>query len=365
MEELEALIGLKMCDGIGDISANKLLSYCGSAVSVFKEKSKHLSSIPGISAGIIDALHKGVDWGLVERELAFIAKNNIKTISILDPNYPQKLAQTDNPPVILFVRGDMSLLNTFACISIVGTRTPSYYGLEVVSNIISELKGMGVVIISGLALGIDIAAHKASLEQEIPTFGIVGHGLKTIYPQHHAPFVQQMIDHKGGVISEFFSDMIPNRENFPKRNRIIAGLSGATLVIEASKKSGTIITAEYALQYHRKVFALPGRINDKLSEGCNFLLKKSSVKPIASIVDLIDELGIKRKTKEVKKIINHADLNLQEKVVLQLLSSTPKMGLDDLVSKSEMTIGECSSVLLHLEMIGLINNLPGKYYTLG
>jgi len=365
LEELQALIGLKMCDGIGDITANKLLNHCGSATAVFKEKSKHLSSIQGVSVGITEVLNKGVNWKRVDKELEFILKNKINTVSILDPIYPKKLAQTDAAPTLLFFKGNISVLNTSPCISIVGTRTPTHYGMDAVESIITELKNMGVVVISGLALGIDVAAHKSCLTEGVLTFGIVGHGLKTVYPSHHEPVAQEMISAGGGIISEFFSDMIPNRENFPKRNRIIAGLSGATIVIEASKKSGTIITAEYALGYKRKVFALPGRINDKLSEGCNFLLKNSAVKPIVSVIDLIDELGIKKSKKSTIKPVVQINLNTREKLVIELLSSTTKMRLDDLVAKSQMNVGECSNTLLNLEMMGLVKPLPGKVYELG
>jgi DNA processing protein len=363
LEELKALIALKMCDGIGDISAHKLLSYYGSAAAVFEEKRQHLSCIPGISPNIGEWIHTGINWPDVEKEVAFINKNRVNHVSILDRDYPQKLVQTDAPPPVLFFKGSIEPLNSYKCISIVGTRAPTRYGQEVVEQIINELKDRGVIVVSGLALGIDIAAHKECIQNKLITYGIVGHGLQTIYPREHYPFAQQMIDSGGGIITEFFSGVIPNRENFPKRNRIIAGLSSATLVIEASKKSGTLITAHYALAYKRKVFALPGRYNDKYSEGCNFLLSTPSVKPILSIPDLMDELGLGKKLKPVQPKPDVA-LDLDELVLMKIFAHTSRINLDEMTSRSQLNLTKCTAALFNLELKGLIKSLPGKLYEL-
>ncbi len=362
MEELEALIGLRMCDGIGDVTANKLLLHCGSAVAVFKEKSKHLSSIHGISAGVAAALSNEVDWKRVYKEAEFIIKNNIRVVSILDSLYPSLLQKTDSPPTLVFFRGDIGILNSKKCISIVGTRAPSHYGQDITEQLVSLFKDLDVIVVSGLAVGIDITAHRACLNHHLPTFGVVGHGLKTIYPHHHKPYVDEILHQNGGVLSEFFSDMIPNRENFPKRNRIIAGISEATIVIEASKKSGTIITAQYALDYKRKVFVLPGRITDKLSEGCNNLLNNRNVRPIISLTQLIDDLGFKTNFKRL--VPSCIDLNVEEAALLKNFSNSTKIGLEDLASLSQISIGSCVSILLSLEMKGLIKSLPGSSYEL-
>lgn len=303
LEELKALIGLKMCDGIGDITANKLLLACGSAAAVFEEKSQHLSTIPGITANIKEVLRLGIDWARVEKEVDFIEKNHVRLVSIIDPDYPQKLIHIDSPPPVLFFHGSITPLNASPCISIVGTRMPTVYGKEFLRQLISALKDLGVAVISGLAYGIDITAHKECFENNVTTYGVVAHGLKTIYPAAHRPYVNELIRTGGGIVSDYFSEEIPNRENFPKRNRIIAGLSSATLVIEASLNSGTLITADQALSFKRKVFALPGRYMDKSSEGCNYLLSKRGVMPILSIQKLIDELGIGKKPNHISPII--------------------------------------------------------------
>jgi DNA processing protein len=363
LEELKALIGLRMCEGIGDISAFKLLSFCGSASAVFEEKKGHLSGISGISTNIQQILENGVDWALVDKELEFIDKNHINYISIFDPLYPKNLLTIDCPPPLLFFKGDITKLNQFPCISIVGTRNCTRYGTGAVTEIIDSLKSCNVNIISGLAHGIDIASHKECLEKNIPTFGIVGHGLKTIYPAIHTEYANEMIKKGGAIISEFFSEEIPNRENFPKRNRIIAGISSSTIVIEAAPKSGTLITAELALKYNRKVFVLPGRYNDKASEGCNVFLQNSKAKPITSIPSLYAGLGFavaKKKPRETPVVT----LDEDEQKIYDLLSQNLKLGLDNIAAKTELNISFCTSVLFNLEMMGLIKSLPGKAYEL-
>jgi DNA processing protein len=363
LEELKALIGLKMCDGIGDITANKLLMACGSAAGVFEEKNQHLSGIPGITSNIAETLRSGINWGLVDKEVDFIEKNHINLVSILDRAYPQKLIQIDSPPPILFFSGSIEPLNTAPCISIVGTRMPTSYGKEFLQQLIAALKDLGVVVISGLAYGIDITAHKESIQNNVITYGVVAHGLKTVYPAAHRPYVGELIRSGGGIISDYFSEEIPNRENFPKRNRIIAGLSSATLVIEASHNSGTLITADQARSFKRKVFALPGRYMDKSSEGCNYLLSKPGVMPILSVQSLIDDLGVIKKPKPVSSRIS-VSLEPQEKQIMCFFSNVERINLDDLSSRSQLKISECASILFNLEMKGLIRSLPGKTYEL-
>ena len=363
LEELRAIIALKMCDGIGDISAYKLISFCGSAQEVFKEKSKHLSTIPGISASIAGLIHTGIDWKKVDKEVNFIEQNHISYVSIFDPAYPKNLLVTDSPPVLLFFTGTIEKLNHAPCVSIVGTRNATHYGTEAVAEIISSLRNTDVCVISGLAHGIDIITHKYCLQNHVPTFGVVGHGLKTIYPSTHRSYAQQMAESGGGIITEFFSDEIPNRENFPKTNRIIAGLSFATLVIEASQKSGTLITARYALDYKRQLFVLPGRYNDKNSEGCNFLIRTTAAKPILSIGSLCEELRFKKKpAAPLPKIF--LELTLEEQNIMSILHQKSKSYIDHISSVSQLHVSTCSSILFNLEMKGLIRSLPGKVYEL-
>ena len=350
-----------MCDGIGDITAFRLISFLGSASEVFSEKSMHLSDISGIPANIKNLLAHGVPWSKVDEELNFIDKKGIKYTTVLDKTYPQSLLQTPSPPVILFHSGSLDNLHKRTCISIVGTRNCTPYGQEFVENLITEMKTMNISVISGLALGIDITAHRKAVKNTLPTYAIVGHGLKTIYPALHRNTAQEMINSGGGIITEFFSSEKPNRENFPKRNRIIAGLSTATLVIEASPKSGTLITADYALNFKRKVFALPGRYTDKNSLGCNMLLKNKQVKPIISIHDLLDSMGLKSlpaKPAEKKVPVLEPD----EQLIFQLLQTKHEISIDNIASATNLQMNVCSSLLFNLEMQGLVRSLPGKTY---
>lgn len=363
LEELRATIGLKMCEGVGDITAYKLISFCGSAEAVYKEKKQPLLRIPGISSKIFELLHGSIDWGLVEKEIRFVEKNNINYVTIKDREYPKNLLSIDNPPILLFFTGGIEKLNSNPCISIVGTRLATGYGLDAVLEILTALKSTGACIISGLACGIDIAAHKGAMNYLMPTFGVVAHGLKTIYPSIHKIYAQRMTENGGGVLTEFFSEEIPNRENFPKRNRIIAGLSSATIVVEAAKRGGALITAEIALCYKRKLFALPGRYNDKFSEGCNVLIKSKKAKPITSINSLIEELGFKKQTREEKNPLKE-NLTNEELSLVKLLIENSKISLDNISSKSQLNISNCATILFALEMRGLIRSLPGKNYEL-
>ncbi len=361
LEELKSMIALKMCGGIGDATAHKLITHCGSASSVFKEKKKHLSSIPGIPERVFDLLQSGIDFKAVEKELKKIEKARINYVIFRDSAYPRSLLSIDNPPLILFFKGSIEILNLTPCISIVGTRLATGYGQDAITELFSAIKDSDTSVISGLAAGIDIAAHKEALNCHLPTFGIVGHGLHTVYPGIHKPYAEQMCKERGGLISEYFYDEKPNRENFPKRNRIIAGLSYATIVIEAAKKGGALITAEFASGYHRKVFALPGRYNDKYSEGCNALIRTGRAKAILSIDSLVEELGFKKRKIKKKQTV---DLTSDELNIVRILHESSKVGLDNISTKSQLSISSCSALLFNLEMKGVVRSLPGKSYEL-
>ncbi len=361
MEELNAIIGLKMCDGIGDITANKLISFCGSASAVFEEKSRHLSSIPGVPAKIGELLKENIVWELVEKEVDYINRNNINYVTLLDREYPKNLLSIDCAPLLLFFTGTIEKLNTLPCISIVGTRHATPYGIDMVAELVACLQEHNICIVSGLALGIDVAAHKASIRHSVPTFGIVGHGLKTIYPSANKAAAEKLVETGGGIVSEFFFDEIPNRENFPKRNRIIAGLSFATIVVEAAKKGGALITADLAYAYKRKVFAVPGRYNDKFSEGCNELIKNGKALPVLSISSLIEDLGLKRPAVKASPTVE-VQLTSEESALLQIIRNSSKISLDNISAISQLCISGCAAILFGLEMKGIIRNLPGKIY---
>jgi len=342
LEELKALIALKMCEGVGDMTALKLIRHCGSAVAVLREKNKHLSTIPGITDRIYDQLNQGINWASVDKEFDFIVENNIGWVSFQDPQYPSSLRTIDAPPLMLFYTGPLPVVQTNPCISIVGTRFATAYGLQFVEDLVSALKDTGVVIISGLAIGIDIAAHKEAIRSGLSTYGVVAHGIKTIYPSIHRGFARALPGHNSGILTEFFSGEIPNRENFPKRNRIIAGLSGTTIVVEAAKKGGALITADFAKRHKRKLYVLPGRYNDRFSEGCNLLLKSKVAQPVLSVASLLEDLNLSSK-KTVSPAPTRAPLSLEEQKVIGSFGSNKLHSLDHIADRSSFSISQCAS----------------------
>ena len=260
-------IAITSIPNIGDITAKKLIAYCGSSEQVFCEKKSVLEKIPGI--GGINASkiisHKTEALAIAEEELVFIKKNNIKPLFYLNDNYPKRLLHCEDGPVLLYSKGDVEYNNP-KVVSIVGTRKATDYGKEFCDKIVEELASHNPLIVSGLAYGIDVCSHKAALKNNIPTVGVLAHGLDRLYPSQHSSIANKMLEN-GGLLSDYKSRTNPDRENFPKRNRIVAGLSDLTIVIESSKKGGSLITAYLANDYNRDVFALPGRLNDSQSEG--------------------------------------------------------------------------------------------------
>lgn len=364
MEPLKSALGLCFCDGIGPGTAAKLIAACGSLEKVFEADKNQLSNMNGINKNIWQILRTKVDWARVEKEMNYIVKNNINFVLITDSAYPRLLKKIDSPPLILFFSGEIEIINRNQCISIVGTRHATSYGINMVQEFISSISTHPTCIISGLALGIDGAAHKAALANSVPTFGVVAHGLQTIYPSVHRPLASGFKKHGGGLITEFFSDESPNRENFPKRNRIIAGLSATTIVVEAADKGGALITAHYAHKYQRKVYALPGRYTDAYSAGCNDLIEKKRACSIKSVESLIADLGFIHSRDPQHKIVSVMDMPEEERLVYEILQTQNKVSLDAMACYINKDIPRCSHLLFSMEMKGLVRGLPGKIYEL-
>jgi len=254
-------IALSLIPNIGDLLAKKLVSYCGSAENIFKEKKQSLEKIPGIGSFYASAaLNNNSALKMAEKELIFIEKNNIKPIYYLDNEYPKRLLHCDDGPIMLYFKGNANL-NAPKIISIVGTREATEYGKETTGKLITDLAQHEVTIISGLAYGIDIQAHKFALENNIPTICVLAHGLDRIYPTIHKNIAEKMLEN-GGWLTDFISDTQPNKENFPKRNRIVAGISDATIVIESKKNGGSLISGDIANNNKRDVFFFPGGIKE-------------------------------------------------------------------------------------------------------
>lgn len=355
-------LALQSVDGIGTINAKKLIAHCGSAQAVFNEKPKNLEKIIGIGKKVTKGLKNTQLMHNAEAELEFINKNNIKVASFLEDDYPEKLKHCIDGPILLFQKGKINLKEK-RIISIVGTRKITNYGKSFLKEFIKDIKKYDPVIISGLAYGIDIYTHQLALENNLQTIAVLAHGLDNIYPKMHKKEAIKMLEN-GGLITEFWSETNPDRENFVKRNRIVAGLSEATIVVESAEKGGSLITADIANSYNRDVFAVPGRVTDVYSKGCNQLIKSNKAAMITSVKDLEYILNWKTEGKQQKVIQKQLfiDLNEQEQNIYDYLIKEGKQNLDVIALKCEYPIYKTATVLLNLELKGAAKPLPGKVF---
>ncbi len=355
-------LALSCIPGIGSVLARNLLSYCGDAEEVFKEKTRNLAHIPGIGPKTLEFLKEHSAMKRAEQELKFIEKFKIKAFFITDDDYPKRLRNCPDAPIIVYFKGNADM-NAGKVISIVGTRNATDYGKEICRTLIEELKVHTPLIISGLAYGIDGAAHKEALKNEIPNIAVLAHGLDRIYPAQHRAMAEKILD-CGGLITEFMSGTIPDRENFPKRNRIIAGLADLTIVVEANIKGGALITAELANSYNRDVFAYPGRINDEFSQGCNFLIKTNRANLMTRVADLEYLMGWTKDQKLPLKPQLSLPINLteDERIIADILYAKGSMGVDNLAILTGFQQSKLVMIILGMEMQGSIISLPGKVY---
>jgi len=365
-KDLVYQIALSLIPGIGCITAKTLVAYTGSAEQVFMEKEKALRAIPGIGTVLSKNIAAADVLSRAEKEFEFISRNNIRALFYLDEEYPQRLHSCEDAPVILFVKGNPDL-NAHKIISVVGTRHATEYGKESVDSFISNLseKGYKILVVSGLAYGIDIRAHKAALSSGLPTVAVMGHGLETIYPSVHASTAKEMVEHQGGLVSEFLSYSPIDPKNFIRRNRIIAGLSDATIVVESARKGGALVTAEIASSYNRDIFAFPGRKGDIYSEGCNFLIKSNKAALIESVADLEYVMNWSSGSKpDAVQPRLFTDLTPDEKIIVDLLQNDGETAIDQICLKTGLAVNKVSPTLLNLEFAGLVKGMPGKIYKL-
>ena len=360
-EELFYLLALQKVEGVGDIVAKKLISHCGTAENVFQTKASQLQMIDGIGSMVLRNLKEKIVFEKAEEELLFIQKNNINWTCFSDKNYPERLKHCVDGPVLLFTSGNINL-NKKRIISIVGTRQITSHGAEFCKNLIAELAPLDPIIVSGFAYGVDIVAHQAALENNLQTIGIVAHGLNQIYPKIHKRYVSK-IEENGGFMTEFWSSSNPEKENFVKRNRIVAGISEATIVIESADKGGSLITANIANDYNRDVFAVPGRTSDKFSQGCNNLIKTQKANLLTSAADIVYILNwnLETKSKPVQKQL-FVSLNNDEQKIYDYLQKSGKQLLDIIALECDFPIYKISSTLLDMELKGVIRPLPGKLF---
>src|SRR5688572_3226807 len=357
-------IALTLIEGVGDVLARQLVSYCGSVEAIFREKKRVLQKIPEIGPKTAASIAGFKNFDRARKELEFARKHNIEMLFYLDDNYPGRLKNCYDAPVLLFYKGTASLNHT-RMVAIVGTRNASEYGKAFTTNLIEELAEMHVTVVSGLAYGIDIAAHKACVKREVETIGVLAHGLDRIYPQAHNPVARKMVGH-GGLITEHVSGADPDRENFPKRNRIIAGLCDAVIVVEAAKKGGALITADIANSYNRDVFALPGRIDDTYSEGCNMLIKSNRAALIQSAADIRYVMGWddSKKTKSNTQKQLFVELTPDEKIIFDFINANQPSAIDSIVSHAAMQPSKVAALLLNMEFAGVLKCLPGKQFVI-
>jgi DNA processing protein len=349
---------------IGDVQAKALINHFGNAASIFHAKKKDLEIIDGIGTIRARSIKEFNNFKLAEAEINFIEKYKIKPLFITDKDYPKRLLNCYDSPVILYFKGNADL-NTSKIIAIVGTRSNNEYGKTVCEKIINDLANQNILIVSGLAFGIDSIAHKSALKNNLKTIGILAHGLDRIYPNQNKLLARQMIEN-GGLLTDFKSGTNPDKQNFPKRNRIVAGISDAVLIIESGLKGGSLITAELANGYNKDVFAIPGRISDAKNEGCNYLIKNNKAALITCADDLLENLGWKEhKTISAKKQRElFIELTADEKIILTILQQQPQVHIDEVYIKSGLNSSAVASALLTLEMQGIVNSLPGKIYKL-
>lgn len=359
--ELLFQVALTFIPQVGAITARNLLSYCGSAEAVFRASHRSLLKIPGIGPKTATNIKQPAVLEEAEKELQFLRAKGIRPIFFTHPDYPRRLRHYSDAPILLYLRGQVDL-NAGRVVAMVGTRTPTAYGRIGVDQIIEGLKPYSPLVVSGLAYGIDIQAHRACLQHQIPTVAVLGSGHRHLYPAAHTSVARDMLS-DGGLLTEFPSPTKPDRENFPMRNRIIAGMADAIVVVETATRGGSIITAELANGYHKDVFAMPGPVNAPFSQGCNRLIKIHKASLIESAADIAYIMGWEKEDQKAGRQQELAfDLSSEEKRVHELLVAENSVGVDLMTHRLSLSAGELSGILLQLEVKGLIRSIPGNRY---
>ncbi len=363
MSDLFYKIALTKIPGVGAVLTKQLVAWCGGIQEVFTASKKDLLKIPGIGKKTLEGILAKSSLDEAEKEMLFLEKNkDVQTLFYLDKNYPARLRHFNDSPVMLYYRGNTNL-DVHRTVAIVGTRKPSEHGKIACEDLVKGLKKYNPLVISGLAYGIDITAHRKCLEEGIPTVGALGHGLDMIYPASHRKTAHEMVKN-GGLISEFTSAEGPDGPHFPMRNRIIAALSDAVIVVESGKKGGSVITAEIANSYNKDVFAIPGRLKDKMSEGTNHLIKINKAHLLTSADDIGYIMGWEKKTSGSGQMPLFVELTPEEKNITNLLTGKDGEAIDAISYSTGMAQSELASLLLNMEFKGIVKSLPGKRYIL-
>jgi DNA processing protein len=357
-------IALTLVPNIGNVHAKSLMDIFGDAATIFNAKKSTLEKIEGIGTVRANSIKAFTDFTSCEAELDFIERYKIAPLFLTNPNYPKRLLSCYDSPTVLYYKGNADL-NAAKIVAIVGTRNNSDYGKQICEKLIEDISKENILVISGLAFGIDTIAHKAALKNNLPTVGVMAHGLDRIYPPQNKLLAKQMIEN-GGLLTEFMSKTNPDKQNFPKRNRIVAGISDAIIVLESGKKGGSLITAELANSYNKDVFAIPGKTTDVKSEGCNYLIQNNKASLITNADDLLAAMNWKPLEKKQKKQQRELFIELteDEKIVVDILTQHDTLIIDQLYLKSGLTSSAMAAALLMLEMQNIIFCMPGKVYKL-
>jgi DNA processing protein len=368
-QELIYRLALKQITKVGDVTAKNLVAYCGSASAVFTAKRNELIKIPHIgeyvAKFVLDSQNDAAIFNRAEKEIKFIEDEKITPLFFTDAAYPNKLKHCSDAPILLFYKGNADL-NKAKILGVIGTRNATDYGKGLTEKLITDLKEENILIVSGLAYGIDAYAHKAALNNGLDTVGVLAHGLDDLYPSVHTNMANKMLK-QGGLLTEFLTETIPDRENFPKRNRIVAGMCDAVVVIESKVKGGALITADIACSYSRDVFAFPGKAGSEHSEGCNKLIKHNKAALVESAADIIYAMRwekIAEKKSSSKQFVLPINLSDDENLIMNLLKDTEAIHIDELCSKLQLSPGKASGLLLQLEFGNLVKSLPGKLYAI-
>lgn len=350
---------------IGPVQAKILVQHFGEAEKIFKASPHFLEKLEGIGTVKARSIKSFKDFKEAEKEIRFIEKFCIKPIFLTDAGYPKRLLNCYDSPTLLFYKGQADL-NAARMIAVIGTRNHTEYARQMTEKLIRNLAPWKVTIISGLAFGIDGLAHKNAMHQQLQTIGVLGHGFQFIYPQEHSGLARDMLKNDGGLLTEFRSNTKPDKHNFPTRNRIVAGMSDAVLVVESGMKGGSMVTADLANGYNKDVFAIPGKLTDHKSEGCNDLVKNNKAVLFTDAQQLAELMGWEKKSgrpQPQKEIF--VDLSPDEKTIVDLLREKENIGIDELnFSCGNLSTSAVAAALLNLELKGLVGGMPGKQYRL-
>ena len=358
-------LALTRIPGLGPTGAFRLVSSLGSATRVFEHRKELSQLVPGVSEKIITALNNSEAFRRAEQELTFCEKNHIRCLTLNDEGYPGRLRECDDAPLALFYRGNADL-NALHVINMVGTRHATPYGQDICTRFLADLSVLcpNALIVSGLAYGIDIHAHREALAHGFDTVGVLAHGLDRIYPAVHRRTATEMLT-QGGLLTEFMSGTNPDRQNFVKRNRIVAGISDATLVVESGPKGGSLITAEIAESYQRDCFAFPGRVGDTYSTGCNLLIQKNRAALIQSAEDVVKAMNwnhVPVSPQVVQRQLFPELTPEEEQVITHLQKHPDGIQINTLVVESNIAINRMTSLLFNLEIKGVVRALAGGVY---